>query len=1067
MSTAAFLCVGSAVAQTNLVDSQLQNIDQSAVTSGIIYDRVTPLADLCVFNMPADKPHNTADFRFFKQALFELHKASNYKKLVSVEQLEQKLLGYKSEMNVVPIGIINTPFQILNYNPENASESGLILKDKLFTQVEGKDSFFNGYALVIAPLKNATQGEQIIYRFSNDLIFNNGDKIQSLTADFGGGQPRKIIENGVLIIKEVVIENKYNEGNKNINFTAESSNKFTFSTNGTIYTIQGNGYNVGLNEQPIECASAITGSLNLIGNFKTNYIEADEGFQGLNESASLKGQIEARVFYHTNNQNTTKTLLKPIIIVDGFDPSDGRKIEDCDCERVADCQEKNKNKITGIYDPDNHKSFVDLMNYYVDDSNTISTNLIQELRIRGYDVIIVNQPSYTTAGVNVDGGGDFIERNAMAFVQLVKEVNVKLQANGSNEKLVVMGPSMGGQITRYALAYMEKKFAQTGSPTWKHNTRIWVAFDSPNLGANVPLGDQALIKILGSDNVEAQKSFNKLQAVAASELLINSYKEYNTENQNTYFTDASTTSQGMTINKGNPLFQEHYNNQFGNGLPNSNGFPMNLRKLAIVNGSLSGETFGSGYEKILDVRLFKQNCLFNFNYFGWNLTGVCYTHKLFEAESYTTPITSNLVAHNKEFNASPTDFYASARGVRGILDNVPGGSIDATGELHKSIISASLFTDSDFTNYYLFAYGGLPEWETRTLKPNQCFIPTFSGIGMKNPNQNWANPLNRNLVCSNETYFDSYYGEAHNTAHVKLNYRSVNWLLKELGSSTVAPAPQAPVFPISPNALGYQGVVCSNKTSTFTFDPCLVPGVVINWSVDSTLATLSNLDDYSVTVRGMNNGTVTLTATFENGQTFSKTFEIFGEPSFRIRQTKRVAQTGYYLTLQSTGSPFSTQSVTWQTLPTGGCGYLQSTGSGGMTNYLLCDTSSQNCGANSCRRDIKVKVSNSCGSFEFVTTVGYGQNPDGRPANTNTNLYKIYPNPSNSIVSIDLRNQDLEPELSTPISGELFDMFGFSRANVKIIDNKANFSVVGLPKGIYILKINVDGKIESHQIAVE
>ena len=83
---------GNAIAQISTLDRQLQNINQSTVTSGIIYDRSTPLADLCVYNMPADEPHNTADFRFFKQALFELHKASNYGKLVSLEQIVKELV---------------------------------------------------------------------------------------------------------------------------------------------------------------------------------------------------------------------------------------------------------------------------------------------------------------------------------------------------------------------------------------------------------------------------------------------------------------------------------------------------------------------------------------------------------------------------------------------------------------------------------------------------------------------------------------------------------------------------------------------------------------------------------------------------------------------------------------------------------------------------------------------------------------------------------------------------------------------------------------------------------------
>lgn len=52
----ALLCFGSAMAQISPLDRQLQNVNQSTVTSGIIYDRSTPLADLCVYNMPDEKP---------------------------------------------------------------------------------------------------------------------------------------------------------------------------------------------------------------------------------------------------------------------------------------------------------------------------------------------------------------------------------------------------------------------------------------------------------------------------------------------------------------------------------------------------------------------------------------------------------------------------------------------------------------------------------------------------------------------------------------------------------------------------------------------------------------------------------------------------------------------------------------------------------------------------------------------------------------------------------------------------------------------------------------------------
>ncbi|EKT4499887.1 T9SS type A sorting domain-containing protein, partial [Flavobacterium psychrophilum] len=85
----------------------------------------------------------------------------------------------------------------------------------------------------------------------------------------------------------------------------------------------------------------------------------------------------------------------------------------------------------------------------------------------------------------------------------------------------------------------------------------------------------------------------------------------------------------------------------------------------------------------------------------------------------------------------------------------------------------------------------------------------------------------------------------------------------------------------------------------------------------------------------------------------------------------------------------------------------------------------------------------------------------------NTNFYTIYPNPSNNIVNIDLKDQENQPEKRATITGELFDMMGQSKSKVEISNNKATFSVRGLNKGIYVLKIHINDKVESHQIAVE
>ena len=408
-------------------------------------------------------------------------------------------------------------------------------------------------------------------------------------------------------------------------------------------------------------------------------------------------------------------------------------------------------------------------------------------------------------------------------------------------------------------------------------------------------------------NEGAQKSFSKLQSTAANELLINFLKTspaddeiisnnyYFNVNLDSNYSNASTTSQGMPSNAGNPYFQEHYNNQFYNGLPGSNGFPMNLRKIAVVNGSLTGETFGNGYEKILDVRLFKTIRLINWNILGWEISSVFHS-KLFHAETFSMPTSNDVIARTEKLRAFDGNddhvINAFANSIRGNLDNVPGGSIDATGILHSSItgqpsIGARSFwqyTAASLGSFYYNHIGFTPEWETHVNKPDQCFIPTYSGIGIKNPNQSWSNPLNRNLVCSDETYFDSYFGESKNTVHVALNYRNVNWILAELAGN-----PQAPHFPIQENALTGEAIVCINQNTTYTIaDICKVPSPVIyqnqngatvnGWSVSSNLQIVASTP-YSVTVASVGAGARTVSATFQNGQKIDKQILFVNKPS--------------------------------------------------------------------------------------------------------------------------------------------------------------------------------------------
>ncbi len=66
------------------------------------------------------------------------------------------------------------------------------------------------------------------------------------------------------------------------------------------------------------------------------------------------------------------------------------------------------------------------------------------MRSKGYDIVVLNFPEYTNEfGKTIDGGADYIERNAFVLIRLINELNRQLIANGSTEDLVIIGPSMG------------------------------------------------------------------------------------------------------------------------------------------------------------------------------------------------------------------------------------------------------------------------------------------------------------------------------------------------------------------------------------------------------------------------------------------------------------------------------------------------------------------------------------------------------------------------------------------------------------------------------------------------
>lgn len=200
---------------------------------------------------------------------------------------------------------------------------------------------------------------------------------------------------------------------------------------------------------------------------------------------------------------------------------------------------------------------------------------VVQLQNFGYDIVMVDFGST----------GKAIHNNAMSLIGLIEFLKCEVM---SDHQFVVMGHSMGGVISRYALAYMEEyPNPQSCAPAKGHNTRLLITNDSPHQGANIPLSLQHLYRI-AFDALPGQSVVNRkiaemfnvmLDSKGVKDLLI---YHIDTKNANDEYTEHSRRT------------------TFMNNLRNlaNNGYPEHCKLMALSDGSMSGQ----GQTKIQDGR---------------------------------------------------------------------------------------------------------------------------------------------------------------------------------------------------------------------------------------------------------------------------------------------------------------------------------------------------------------------------------------------------------------------------------------------------------------------------------
>lgn len=332
--------------------------------------------------------------------------------------------------------------------------------------------------------------------------------------------------------------------------------------------------------------------------------------------------------------------------------------------------------------------------------------LIAELRNNGYDLIYLD----------FHNGADFMENNAMLLAELIRRVNF---IKCSNEEIVIIGASMGGQISRFALSYMEKM--QT-----PHCVRNFVAFDSPNQGANIPLGLQHFLKYYKGKLPKIRDQFSRKINRAASRQLLQAHC--------------------LSMDGGG----EHGDRvAFTASLDQLGGYPQLCRKIALLNGSINKVDLGHAAGE----ELLKMN-----------------------------PYLGKLNFDILEISATVWSTYASIEGKKIVLEaQYPFRSkhvVEVPSEaLQNDFIPGSLRFD---VAEYKAIFG---VFNILNRKDATCFIPSYSALDLygKDPMFDIAGRLIGNAKNPLYTPFDAFYGvNGQGQEHMMITDDNIAWLINQI-----------------------------------------------------------------------------------------------------------------------------------------------------------------------------------------------------------------------------------------------------------------------------------------------
>jgi hypothetical protein len=432
----------------------------------------------------------------------------------------------------------------------------------------------------------------------------------------------------------------------------------------------------------------------------------------------------------SKNNLVTGKYKKPLIVSQGFDPEFGSSKQF------------------------NYNQFITMLTSQ--DGGTANSSFLRDYYNQGYEIVLV---LYKNPGAS-------IEKQSYAFQGVMKHIHEHSEHN--KVPLALIGPSMGGLIVRHAVSTYRDRFGFIDGRGARRSIMVpplshFIAFDSPNRGAVIPMNVQNFIDYFSGLNQSAKTLHSNLNSPAAKQMLVTHitqpYKEGTKKTQqNTFLFENAKTLQGgflARLNHPDMLRKLDLHNTY------STDPTLKLHKVAIANGSGSARghnlTMFSEYAHGEGRRLgtwFVQvkmssapNSIFFADYDKLGLGRTAYTHTTHEPFA---------------------------------IENAPGGFRNSYSQVKTQFENSTA--------------GGLSyNWRTwHSNFVNHSFIPTMSALGFlaekntfwgANNHTAWNSQFSTLLNRTNESIFDVLYAPSVNEVHVQLTKQNIQWIKQELSKT--------------------------------------------------------------------------------------------------------------------------------------------------------------------------------------------------------------------------------------------------------------------------------------------